>query len=171
MRSRLITNLVLLAIVIVLIMVTLTELKPKKIAPAPISQLNTQTVSNIELARVSKPLIRFSKQDGIWHMASPQKGLANPIKIKKLLAIAEIDSSSHFPLNAEEADRFGLKNPAITLKLDQLTIVVGTIAPISQQRYLGINGTLYLVADNFYHHLIAQLEQYLEQPIPEASTP
>jgi hypothetical protein len=171
MRSRLITNLILLAIVITLVMVTLNELKPKEVAPTPISQLDTQTVSSIELVKTGKPLVHFSKQDGIWHITSPVKGLADPIKIKKLLAIAELNSGSHFPLDIEKSDRFGLKTPPITLKLSGLTIMVGNIAPISQQRYLGINKTLYLVTDNFYHHLIAQPKQYLKKPKLEAVNP
>lgn len=152
-------------------MVTLIELKPEKIAPTPISQLNTQAVSIIELARIGKPLIRFSKQDGEWFMLSPRKGLANQEKIDKLLAISQLNSNSHFPLDIEKADRFGLKEPAIALKLNKLMIMVGSIAPISQQRYLGIDKTLYLVNDNFYHHLIAQPEQYLAKPEPDAVSP
>ncbi|RLA21352.1 MAG: hypothetical protein DRQ61_03565 [Gammaproteobacteria bacterium] len=161
MRSRLVTNLILLAVIVVLVMATLTELKPEKAVPTAITQLDTQTVSSIELTRRGKPPLRFAKQQEEWVMLSPENGKANQEKVKNLLTISQINSSSQFPLNSEKADRFGLKEPAITLKLGGLLIMVGDIAPISQQRYLRIGETLYLVTDNFYHHLIAQPSQYL----------
>lgn len=161
MRSRFITNLILLAVVIVLVMVTLIELKPEKKRPAPISQLDITTLSSIELNRREKPPIRFRKKKNEWLMLSPEKGRADQEKIKKLLAISQIASSSQFPLSNESLGRFGLEKPAITLKLDALSIMIGGIAPISQQRYLQIEETLYLVTDNFYHHLIALPEDYL----------
>ncbi len=163
MRSRLTTNLIMLGIIIGLIMVVLIELKPEKVSPTPISSLELDTVTTLKLAKRDKPLLHFEKQKAGWVMLSPKKGKAEPEKIKGLLEIARVWSSSTFPLNPEKIARFGLNPPAITLQLDKLLIKVGDIAPISQQRYLQIDETLYLVTDNFYHHLIAQPDQYLLQ--------
>jgi hypothetical protein len=163
MRPRLTTNLIMLGVIIGLIMITLVELKPEKRPPTPISPLELETVTTLKLARGDKPLLQFEKQKAGWVMLSPKKGKADSEKIKALLAIATLWSSSRFPLNLEKTARFGLNPPAITLQLDKLLIKVGDIAPISQQRYLQIDETLYLVSDNFYHHLIAQPDQYLLQ--------
>lgn len=170
MRSRLTTNLIMLGVIIGLIMITLIELKPEKVASTPISTLELETVTTLKLARRDKPLLQFEKQKNGWVMLSPKEGKAEPQKIKQLLAIASTWSSSKFPLNPEKIARFGLNPPAITLQLDKLLIKVGDIAPISQQRYLQIDETLYLVTDNFYHHLIAQPDQFLLQAEAEAET-
>ncbi len=127
-----------------------------------ISHLNGEEVTKIILSRQGKEPLTFSKQAGQWKMVSPEQGEAEPDKIDNLLEILRVVSQTDYPVDQERLSEFGLEPPEITLRFDGLTIEFGSIAPISQQRYLRIGEALHLVNDNFYHHLMAKKEHYLK---------
>lgn len=168
MKSRLVLNLVMLAIIAALGLVV--WLKPGKQEPEkiPLAKIDTQSLSRVTLK--NKDTVVFEKQGGGWRLTAPFVAPANAIRVGQLLEIPKTTSEASYPVKPEDLAQFGLNPPQATLTLGDTVMQFGMTDPINQRRYVKLGDTLHLVEDNFYHHLTAPAVDYVEKKLlPEGA--
>lgn len=163
MKSRLILNLVLLAIIAVLATLALFEPGKKQEESAPLAAVDENALSTVTLK--NQDTITFEKRDGHWKLAAPFKAPANDIRVRQLLDIAKAHPEAHYPVQPENLAQYELDKPKATLILGNTTLVFGGTDPINMRRYVKIGDTLYLVNDDFFHHLSAAATDYVDKKL------
>jgi hypothetical protein len=163
MKSRLILNLVLLAIIAVLATLAFLEPGKKKAESTPLAAVDENALTAITLK--NRDTITFEKKDGHWRLATPFQAPANEIRVQQLLDIAKASPEAQYPVKPEDLAKFELDKPKATLILGNTTLVFGGTDPINMRRYVKIGDTLYLVNDDFFHHLSAAATDYVDKKL------
>ncbi|MDD1649522.1 MAG: DUF4340 domain-containing protein [Methylococcaceae bacterium] len=168
MKSRLIMNLVLLAIIAVLGVVAF--LKPGKQKPETPSLLTLDASALTRMTLQNKETLVFEKQDGAWRLTAPFVAPVNQVRAGQLLEVAKARSEANYPLKPEDVAQFGLDKPQAILTLGDATLQFGGTDPINMRRYVRLGDTLHLVDDNFFHHLTAPATDYVDKKLlPEGA--
>lgn len=154
MKSRVILNLFLLALVTGLGL--LVYLKPKEAPQAefPLSQLSANAIQHIKIDKTGQPPIEFVKRAGTWFMTSPFPARGDDIKITALLDILGAHSPQRFA--ADHLERYELDKPLLTLTLDRQTFQFGTVNPLSQAQYVNTDNVVYMIPTRFFASALTQ---------------
>lgn len=153
MDKRIWVNVGLLVFIVILSAVLLL---PEDVAEQELprlSNIESNTITKIEVLRKNLDNFVFNKQGETWHMSSPQQFLANNTRINAMLHI--LNAESHGQLNPADVDlaRFDLVDPAITVKFNDHSFQLGNTDAIDQRRYVLFNGKIHLVNDSLYAQL------------------
>lgn len=168
MKSRLILNLVLLAIIAVLATLAFFEPGKKTEESKPLAAVDEKALTAITLK--NQDTITFEKKDGHWKLAAPFQAPVNEIRVKQLLDITKANPEAQYPVKAEDLGQYELDKPKATLILGSTTLLFGGTDPINMRRYVKIGDTLYLVNDDFFHHLSAGATDYVDKKLlPESA--
>lgn len=163
MKSRLLLNLVLLAIVLVLAALVVYEPGVEEPQVIHLTDLDESTIDHIVLE--NKDAIVFEKREGHWWLTAPFSAPANEIRVRQLLDIANAESEARYPLKPEEQGKFELDKPKAKLTLGTVKLVFGGSDPIDMRRYVWVGETLHLVNDDFSHHLTAPATDYVDKKL------
>lgn len=164
MRSRLWLNLILLVIVAGLAALVVFEPgKKEQEKPKLMAQFDEEAVNRIEIER--KDTVIVEKRGDRWWLASPYSASANPFRIQQILRIPQAESLSQYPLSKGDLARYELDKPKAILHLDGARLAFGGTDPIDMRRYVQVGDRLHLVADNFYHHLVADATDYIDKKL------
>ena len=168
MRSRLILNLVLLAVIAVLGALAFFEPGKKKTETIPLAKVDENALTALTLK--NQDTIQFEKKDGHWRLAAPFRAPANEVRVRQLIDIAKSNREAEYPLKPEDRAKFELDQPKATLVLGDTTLLFGGSDPINMRRYVQVGDTLYLVNDDFFHHLTASATDYVDKKLlPEGA--
>ncbi|HWO99240.1 MAG TPA: DUF4340 domain-containing protein [Methylococcus sp.] len=164
MKSRMLLNLVLLAVLAVLGVIAYFE--PGKVEPpkTPLTQVDIDKLDTFTL-RQGEQTLSFSRKNGHWWLAAPFAAPANEFRVRQLLEIAKANSDASYPLKTDELAKFELDKPIATLVLGETTLIFGGSDPIEMRRYVRIGDTLHLVRDDFSHHLTAGPTEYVDKKL------
>jgi hypothetical protein len=168
MKSRLALNLVLLAVIAGLGALLYFEPGQDEDDRAAIAQVDEANLSTITLK--NRDTIVFERKDGRWRLTAPFQAPVNEIRVRQLIDIAKSPVESQYPLKAEEIAKFELDKPKAILTLGNTTLVFGGSDPINMRRYVQAGEALYLVNDDFFHHLQAAATDYVDKKLlPEGA--
>lgn len=168
MKTRLMLNLALLAIIVVLGAVAF--FKPGKQAPEskPLLTLDANALTRVTLQ--NKETLVFEKTGGLWRLTAPFAAPVNQVRVGQLLEVAKAKSEAEYPVKPEDLAQFGLDKPQASLTLGDNSLQFGGTDPINLRRYVRLGDTLHLVDDNFYHHLTAPATDYVDKKLlPEGA--
>jgi hypothetical protein len=132
-------------------------------------ELGIGQVNKITLQRNGKEIVKLEKQQLGWHIIEPFQLAANDIQVYGLLSILKENSFSQIISKDEELDKFGLKNPAVRLSLNNKEISVGTTDPINFRRYVLIDGTIHLINDAIYRYLSMEATRFISYALLPAN--
>jgi hypothetical protein len=163
MKSRLFLNLGLLAIIAVLGILAFFEPGKKEAEKQALAAVDENTLTMVTLK--NKETITFEKKDGHWRLTAPLQAPANEIRVRQLVDIAKSGIDAQYPVQAEDLAKFELDKPKATLILGNTTLVFGGSDPINMRRYVQAGDTLYLVNDDFFHHLTASATDYVDKKL------
>ncbi len=163
MKPKQLLNVVLLVVIAALAGVALLEPGKEEPKTVYLTDVNIDAVDRFELK--NQETIAFEKQNGHWRLTAPFIAPANDIRVRQLLNIARTESRARYPLKAGEAPKFELDKPKAVLTIGQTRLVFGGSEPIDMLRYVQIDNTLHLVADDFFHHLIAKATDYVDKKL------
>ena len=162
MNTRHVLNLVLVIVVVVLVLFTIYEPGIKKPQHTLLSkELDIAQINKITLQRNGKKIVKLEKQQQGWHIVEPFQLAANDIQVYGLLSILKVNSFSQIISKEEELNKFGLKNPAVQLLLNNTEIRVGTTDPINFRRYVLVDGTIHLINDAIYRYLSMEANRFI----------
>ncbi|MHB1619981.1 MAG: DUF4340 domain-containing protein [Sulfuricella sp.] len=161
MKSRLLLNLVLAALVAVLIL--LVWLKPKPAAPLEfkLSTLASASISRIAIEKPGQPAIVLQKNPAGWRLSAPFQARAEESTVGRLLETLAATSLQRFP--ATDLGRFQLDPPLLRLTLNDQEFSFGTQNTLTGEVYVATKGGAYLVAPSYFAHAMKMPADFAAQ--------
>lgn len=163
MKTRLLLNLVLICVVAALALVAVFEPGKEKPQSHRLTQIDDSSIDSFTLQ--AREAIVFQRQQGHWWIKSPIAAPANEIRVRQLLDVARSETDAQYPLKTEELPKYELDKPSATLIIGEKSIHFGGSDPIDMRRYVQVGETLYLVRDDFSHHLTASATDYIDKKL------
>jgi len=162
-RNRWLVNLLLLILVITLGGLMRWELEREHQVSA-LTGLTPEGITEISIERSGRPAIRLRQGVDGWRMESPFLAPADTERIVQLTGIAATPVYRSLPLGSA-TEQLGLSADSLRLRLNDLVLRFGDLDPIAGHRYVAIGEQVHLIADGFYHHLIAKAEDYVDRKL------
>ncbi len=181
MLHRGLINIALIIIVILLILLVIYEPGIEKLQELPkLTDLTENKVNLIRIEKRDQPTIELNKDSqNHWFITTPFKLPANQFRIETLLNV--LTNRDYQLLDNKELSLAEVKlaPPTVTLTLNQFVMTFGDKSPINNgQRYVQVNGQVYLMLDSVYHFLIDEAVVFVSlsplgenQKITEIQTP
>ncbi|MEW7975556.1 MAG: hypothetical protein AB2540_03150 [Candidatus Thiodiazotropha endolucinida] len=154
MVSRTKINLLLLAVAALLgLLVWLSQPAPLP----PLTHLDPQQITRIRINDLQGREISLMRRQNQW-MSGDRP--ADQSRVRQLLKICRTPSLSRFTA-PDDLEPYGLAPSPIVMALDGTRLSFGNSDPVNGWRYVHHQGEVHLIADGFYHHLIAPAEAWL----------
>lgn len=152
MKSRILLNLALAALVAAL--ASLVWLKPKPAAPAEfkLSALAAKNITRIAIEQAGQPAIVLQKGLAGWRLSAPFQARAESAPAERALEVLSAASSQRFP--ATDLGRFQLDAPLLRLTLNDQEFSFGTQNPLTGEVYVATNGGVHLVAPRYLANVL-----------------
>lgn len=170
MKSSYLTNLILLAIVVILLWVSQRD-KPATEQLPSLSTLTAEAVNQLHIERSGKPTISLQRQQQGWQLTQPFSARANQTRVNLLLSL--LSSPVHGQLQAmdqEALGQFGLAQPNVTLTMNQARFAFGNVESLSENRYVLHQGMVYLVQDDVTPLLNASAGSFVDNRLIAENT-
>ena len=147
MKSRILLNLALAALVAALIL--LVWLKPRPMAQMEfkLSTLASASINRITIDKPGQPAIVLQGNPAGWRLSAPFQARADGAAVGRLLEILAATSLQRFP--ATDLGRFQLDNPLLRLTLNGQEFSFGTQNTLTGEVYVATNGGVHLVAPSY----------------------
>jgi hypothetical protein len=147
-------NLLLLAVVALLgLLVWLSQPSPLP----PLTQLDPQQITRIRISNLQGRETSLLQQENLW--MSDNRPADQP-RVRQLLKICQTPSLQRFTA-PDDLTPYDLAPAPIVMTLNDSTLSFGNIDPVNGWRYVLHQGEVHLIADGFYHHLVAPTEAWL----------
>ena len=135
--------------------------QPPASPPPAVSMLNGQHITVITVKRTGRKDLIFKKQGHAWHIESPLAAAANSMRIRVILSVLQARSYARIQAGGANLARYGLANPAVTLKLDEHEFRFGGTEPLNGRRYLLYRNTIHLIDDGLFQQLQQPAEFFI----------
>jgi hypothetical protein len=165
MSSRGLLNLAMAGIAIGLGLVTWFRpgLEPPA-TPQPITTLSPAGVNHIQVSRLQRPELEFTRQGDTWLLAGDPALPASPFQVQGLLALLQAQTERHYPADTLDLQELGLDPPQASVILDdKTTFLIGNTEPLDNMRYVQHGTTVYLVEDHYQHLINADRTNFIER--------
>lgn len=169
MNSRVWLNVGLLGLVLVLGLVVWYEsMRPPPEAPPALTQLKPVAVNKIEIFRRNHDHIILTGQGGQWWMSEPVHIAANTFQVENILHVLSADSLAEFPAVGKELAAYGLAQPEVRVRFNDVEVAFGGMAPVDQRRYVLVDHTVHLITDMYALDLEADVPAFASRAlVPE----
>ena len=154
-------NLLLLVVIVLLaafLLLTRNDGQPEQLN---VSAIDPDSIDQIIISRAGQSELHFSKQTGRWRMLSPLAAPANDTRIQAILSILSARSHTQLDVAGLDPDRFSLRSPSVTLKLNEHEFRFGDAAPMDNRRYLLYLDTVHLINDGLFQQLQQKPEFFI----------
>lgn len=162
MKSRLITNLLLAALLITLGLVAWLTSGQENEEQTRVTSLDISAIDSIVIEHRNSENISLNLINQKWKITKPFNAPALSGKIAHLLKISQIAPPVIYPLVPSLLTQFGLAKPVARISFNGETLSIGGIETINSRRYVTSNEQLFLLDDTFLHHLTAQPNAYID---------
>lgn len=167
MRRRTRTNVILLAMVVLLGAAVYAEIRREQaLMRDPLTTLDPEAIRSLAITCTGCTARRFEKVDGHWMMREPKSEPANDKAVARLAAIVRAPVRYRRPAAEVDPSKLGLDPPLATLDADGTLLKFGTTDAIRNDRYVEAGGTIVLVPDRFSALLFATPETELAEAPP-----
>lgn len=143
MKSRLILNLALAALVAALALFVYLRPGPQGAAELKLSAIAPAQALRIAIQRTGQPPIVLQRSGAQWLVSAPFNARADSARVERVLKILGATSSQSFA--ATDLGRFGLERPPLRLTINDQEFAFGTQHPLSAETYVATQGRVYLV--------------------------
>lgn len=147
MKSRLLLNLALAALVMVLALFVWFKPKPAVQAEFKLSTLAAGDIGRIVIEKAGQSAIVLQKTPAGWRLSSPFQARAEGGTVGHLLEILAAASPQRFP--AADLGRFQLDRPLLRLTLNDQEFSFGAQNPLTGEVYVATSGGVHLVAPRY----------------------
>ncbi|MES9946589.1 hypothetical protein [Candidatus Thiodiazotropha sp. CDECU1] len=154
MMSRVKINLLLLVVAGLLgLLVWLSQPSPLP----PLTRLDPQQIERIRINDLQGREIELIMFEDRWLSGNQP---ADQTRVGQLLKICQTPSLRRFAAPDDLAP-YGLAPAPIVMRLNDSTLSFGNNDPVNGWRYVHHQGEVHLIADGFYHHLVAPAGDWL----------
>ncbi|MEW8398838.1 MAG: hypothetical protein AB2707_22000 [Candidatus Thiodiazotropha sp.] len=154
MKNRVAVNL-LLILLIGLLGLLLWWSQPD--ALPPLTELDPHQISRITINDLQGREIALARSQDRWMSGSQA---ADQSRVRQLLQICRTPSLRRFDA-PDDLQPYGLAPAPLVMRLDDAILMFGDNDPLNGWRYVHYLGEVHLIADGFYHHLVAPPEAWL----------
>lgn len=168
MRSRLITNLLLLLAAIILGLFLFIDDIDKN-DTKKLSTVSADSINQISIYHKQREVL-LKKIDSTWYLIKPVEITANQFRIKTLLNILNADSHAQYNADSIDLKKFALDKAETYIEFNDTRINFGISNPINNYRYVKIDNTLHLIDDLFYPLLSSQTGTLVARELLPATT-
>jgi hypothetical protein len=172
MSSRSLLNLAMAGIAIGLGLLTWFRpgLEPPA-TPQPITTLSPGEINHIQVSRLQRPELKFTRQADAWLLAGDPPLPASPFQVQGLLALLQERTERHYPADTLDLRELGLDPPQASIILDNgTTLLIGNTEPLDNMRYVQYGATVYLVEDRYQHLINADRTNFIERRLLDENT-
>lgn len=170
MKSRLLANVLLAAVVAGLAAFLLLRPKPAGEPQYPVSRTDPAGVARIVVEKRGAQALVLENRDGSWRLAAPLQGRADAIKVGRIRDLLSATATVRLP--AQDLARFELDRPALRLGFGEEQFSVGMSNPLTGQRYLLAGDAVLLVAGHAVSPAELPAEDLLDlRPLAEGEKP
>ena len=152
MKSRILLNLALAALVIVLALFVWFKPKPMAQTEFKLSTLTSASINRIAVEKPGQPAIVLQKTLAGWRLSAPFQARADEAAVGYLLETLAATSLQRFP--ATDLGRFQLDNPLLRLTLNDQEFSFGTQNTLTGEVYVATQGGVHLVAPSYLSHAL-----------------
>lgn len=154
MSSRSLINLgLLVTILIVAAILIFTEDKTKQDNTIYVSDINHANIDRIKLINSANKSLHFERLDSAWLITHPLRISANPDRIKTLLGLLTLPSSTNLSADEVKLEDIGLEPAKASLTFNDYEFKFGGTDAIEQKRYVLFNNNVFLIEDRLYPQL------------------
>jgi len=133
-------------------------------APQTITTLSPSQVSHIQVSRLQRPQLTFTRQADDWLLAGDPPLPASPFQVHAVLALLQARTARSYPADTLDLRELGLDPPQATLTLDDATTLrIGNTEPLDNMRYVQYGDTVYLIEDRYQHLINADRTNFIER--------
>lgn len=124
---------------------------PSKQAKPLLTDINTDTVEQIEIERPHETNVRLERRDGGWRLVAPIEARADAFAADSLLRLlkAPIEGTVEPPADAKLA-RYGLEQPKLRVRFDTAEIDFGERHPLKDEQYVKYESAVHLISTEYY---------------------
>jgi len=155
MRSRLLLNFVLLALVIALVIIVYTSTDKDADKVTLLTTLSPDVISEIQIHHNHHETV-LRKQGDRWKMTQPIHVDANDFRINTLLKLLTTNSHADYDVAALDLLQYGLNQPTTWIRFNDTDITFGISNPVNGLRYVRIGERMHLIDDSYYPLLSSQ---------------
>lgn len=152
MKSRILLNLALAALVAALALVIWLKPKPMAQMEFKLSTLASASINRITIERPGQPAIVLQRNPAGWRLSAPFQARAEATAVGRLLEILAATSLQRFP--ATDLGRFQLDPPLLRLTLNEQEFSFGTQNTLTGEVYVATNGGVHPVAPSYLAHAL-----------------
>jgi len=182
-RKRIALNIALLALALALAGLAYLRpgAEPEGSEQPPVTQTDPSAVERIRVVPEAGATTVLQREGGHWRMREPHGIAAAESAVEALLGLLEAESEGRLEVGSGQLDRYGLKDPAVTVEMAGHRFRLGDEHPIEPQRYVQVDGTVHLVqaaslrqVEPAWHHyasrrLVPAGASLVRLELPEAS--
>jgi hypothetical protein len=161
MRSRLILNLILVAVLGLLGGYLLLGEDKKKEEPQSVLGLVKSEVQTLEVQKSDEFTLKLFRENSTWNLSDPFRARANQEAIKLILDLISISEQNAINATGD----FGFNPPAYTVKIDGQVIEFGSINEVTNEQYVRANGDTLLVKTHYGYNLPYEVMMILDRKI------
>ena len=156
MRSRLLLNIVLLALVGALSMIVYHSTDEGADKVTLLSSLAPAAVNDIRIRHNQRDTVLHKQRDN-WVLTQPLQINANAFRIDTLLKLLTVASQADYDVAGLDLSKYGLDQPATLVRFNDVEIAFGISNPVNGLRYVRIGERMHLIDDSFYPLLSAEI--------------
>ncbi|MCK5479556.1 MAG: DUF4340 domain-containing protein [Gammaproteobacteria bacterium] len=165
-RGLLNLTLVVLAIGLGLIIYFEPGLEPGDVPQPLVRQLAPIDAIEIQIERVSREPLSFTKRDNYWQLVSSEIPLpAAEFQINALLRVLQTNALSSYPADSLDLPELGLQPPQATVTINDFKILFGITESLENRRYLQVDDTVFLVKDQYQHLINADWSNFVDRKL------
>ncbi len=166
MKSRLLSNIALMGLVILLgIFIYNTDTEDEV---ARLSSLDADSIVSIEIRHRDRYVV-LKKTADRWQMTKPIGIRANDFRISNLLGFLNAATNATYAADSIDLSRFKLDQPRTSIRFSnneqEAFFEFGAANPINRMRYVRAGSEVYLIDDNFYPLVSSQIGTLIDHKL------
>lgn len=135
----------------------------------PLIPLSPEEVHRVEISRPSSATLILTGQQDNWWVKEPVRVEANQFQVNSVLRVLGAQSLSQFSAAGKELGAYGLKEPVVRVRFNDVELAFGGMTPVDQRRYVLMNGTVHLITDSYFLDLTADVSEFVSRHlVPDA---
>lgn len=172
-RSRIVLDIVLVALVVVLGLIAYFQPGLQKPSPVPqLTPLSTDTVRRMELIYPDGHTVILEKEKDTWFLRKPIEVEANRFQAETLAETAAASSLAQYPASQVDLAQLRLDKPLLKVRFNDQEVAFGDTEPLTGRRYALYRGTVHLISDSIAGALNADTTHFVSYALlPEGVHP
>jgi len=155
MKSRLLLNIALLALVAALMLVVYNSTERNADRLAPLTRLSPDAIGDIRIRHNQHETV-LHKQGDRWIMTQPIRVDANDFRVGTLLKLLTTSSQADYAIAGLDLAQYGLEQAGTSIRFNTTDIAFGISNPVNGLRYVRIGERMHLIDDSFFPLLSSQ---------------